>query len=229
MPRRPRAPRGRGRRRDVCDARQAVLVEGARDEGPRAARRERRNRPRHAHQTSARRRRRQAPVVRGVARDPRRASSSVRRGGRIGPLGEASVLVVFSVPMARAHWLIKIEPSKYPFDKLVADGHAVWDGVRNFEARNNLRAMKKGDLCLYYHSNEGKAVVGVARLVSRGLSRSDGAGRGLERRRRRAGPGAPRDRSSSTSCELTPCWPKMMMLRRSAPVGGLRHGRRVLP
>ena len=66
--------------------------------------------------------------------------------------------------MARAHWLIKSEPSTYSFQRLVADGHAVWDGVRNFEARNNLRAMKKGDLCLYYHSNEGKAVVGVARV-----------------------------------------------------------------
>jgi predicted RNA-binding protein with PUA-like domain len=66
--------------------------------------------------------------------------------------------------MARAHWLIKSEPSTYSFERLVADGHAVWDGVRNFEARNNLRAMKKGDLCLYYHSNEGKAVVGVARV-----------------------------------------------------------------
>jgi predicted RNA-binding protein with PUA-like domain len=66
--------------------------------------------------------------------------------------------------MARAHWLIKSEPSKFSYERLVADGHAVWDGVRNFEARNNLRAMKKGDLCLYYHSNEGKAVVGVARV-----------------------------------------------------------------
>jgi predicted RNA-binding protein with PUA-like domain len=66
--------------------------------------------------------------------------------------------------MAKAHWLIKSEPYKFSFDQLVADGRAVWDGVRNFEARNNLRAMKKGDLCLYYHSNEGKAVVGVARV-----------------------------------------------------------------
>jgi predicted RNA-binding protein with PUA-like domain len=66
--------------------------------------------------------------------------------------------------MAKAHFLIKSEPFKYSFDRLVADGHAVWDGVRNFEARNNLRAMKKGDLCLYYHSNEGKAVVGIARV-----------------------------------------------------------------
>src|SRR5580704_1018849 len=66
--------------------------------------------------------------------------------------------------MAKAHFLIKSEPSVYSFDRLVADGHAVWDGVRSFEARNNLRAMKKGDLALYYHSNEGKAVVGVARV-----------------------------------------------------------------
>ena len=63
-----------------------------------------------------------------------------------------------------AYWLIKSEPYKYPFSKLASDGIAVWDGVRNFEARNNLRAMKVGDLALYYHSNEGKAVVGVARV-----------------------------------------------------------------
>lgn len=63
-----------------------------------------------------------------------------------------------------AHWLIKSEPFKYPFDRLVKDGRTAWDGVRNFEARNNLRAMKKGDLCLYYHSNEGKAVVGIAKV-----------------------------------------------------------------
>jgi predicted RNA-binding protein with PUA-like domain len=66
--------------------------------------------------------------------------------------------------MAKAHFLIKSEPSVYSFDRLVADGHAVWDGVRSFEARNNLRAMKKGDLLLFYHSNDGKAVVGVARV-----------------------------------------------------------------
>ena len=66
--------------------------------------------------------------------------------------------------MARRYWLTKSEPNKYAFDRLVADGRTTWDGVRNFEARNNLRAMKKGDLVLYYHSNEGKAVVGVARV-----------------------------------------------------------------
>jgi predicted RNA-binding protein with PUA-like domain len=66
--------------------------------------------------------------------------------------------------MPRAHWLVKSEPSVFPWSKLVSDGVAVWDGVRNFEARNNLRAMKKGDLAFFYHSNEGKSVVGVARV-----------------------------------------------------------------
>ena len=67
--------------------------------------------------------------------------------------------------MARGHWLIKSEPSTYSYERLTQEGHATWDGVRNFEARNNLRAMKKGDLCLFYHSTEGKAVVGVARVT----------------------------------------------------------------
>src|SRR5580658_9107557 len=66
--------------------------------------------------------------------------------------------------MSRAYWLVKSEPSVYPWSKLVAEGTAVWDGIRNFEARNNLRAMKKGDLVFFYHSNEGKSVVGVARV-----------------------------------------------------------------
>jgi predicted RNA-binding protein with PUA-like domain len=66
--------------------------------------------------------------------------------------------------MSRAYWLVKSEPSVYPWSKLVEEGKAVWDGVRNFEARNNLRAMKKGDVVLFYHSNEGKSVVGVARV-----------------------------------------------------------------
>lgn len=62
------------------------------------------------------------------------------------------------------HWLIKSEPFKYPFAQLVRERKTVWDGIRNFEARNNLREMKKGDLCLFYHSNEGKAVVGIAKV-----------------------------------------------------------------
>jgi len=68
--------------------------------------------------------------------------------------------------MARTrYWLIKSEPFKYPWSQLVTDGRTHWDGVRNFEARNNLRAMSVGDLCLFYHSNEGKEIVGVARVV----------------------------------------------------------------
>jgi predicted RNA-binding protein with PUA-like domain len=67
--------------------------------------------------------------------------------------------------VGRRYFLLKSEPSKYPFEKLVADGRTAWDGVRNFEARNNLRQMGVDDQCLFYHSNEGKAVVGIARVV----------------------------------------------------------------
>lgn len=67
--------------------------------------------------------------------------------------------------MARGYWLMKSEPFKYSWDQLVKDGKTYWDGVRSYEARNNLVAMKKGDLALYYHSNEGKEVVGIAEIV----------------------------------------------------------------
>jgi len=67
--------------------------------------------------------------------------------------------------LARAYWLMKSEPFKYSWDQLVKDGRTYWDGVRNYEARNNLAAMKKGDLALYYHSNEGKEVVGIAEIL----------------------------------------------------------------
>lgn len=66
---------------------------------------------------------------------------------------------------ARGHWLVKSEPHKYSWDRFVADGSTCWDGVRNAQARNNLRDMKQGDLTLYYHSNEGKDVVGVAKVT----------------------------------------------------------------
>jgi predicted RNA-binding protein with PUA-like domain len=59
---------------------------------------------------------------------------------------------------------MKSEPFKYSFAQLVKDGSTMWDGVRNYEARNHMRAMKAGDLVLFYHSNEGKSVVGVARI-----------------------------------------------------------------
>lgn len=60
------------------------------------------------------------------------------------------------------HWLVKSEPDVYSWDRFKTEKKAVWDGVRNFTARNNLRAMKKGDLVLFYHSNEGKEIVGIA-------------------------------------------------------------------
>jgi predicted RNA-binding protein with PUA-like domain len=69
------------------------------------------------------------------------------------------------MPARRSLWLIKSEPSVYPFSQLMQDGRARWDGIRSFEARNNLRSMKPGDLCLYYHSVEEKAVVGIAEVV----------------------------------------------------------------
>ncbi len=64
-----------------------------------------------------------------------------------------------------SYWLVKSEPSKYSWDQFVADKKTFWDGVRNYTARNNLRAMKKDDLVFYYHSNEGLEIVGVAKVV----------------------------------------------------------------
>jgi predicted RNA-binding protein with PUA-like domain len=64
-----------------------------------------------------------------------------------------------------AHWLIKSEPSKYSWEKFVEDKQTFWDGVRNYTARNNLRAMKKGDEVFFYHSNEGLEIVGIAKVV----------------------------------------------------------------
>lgn len=63
------------------------------------------------------------------------------------------------------YWLIKSEPFKYSWDTFEKDKKTFWDGVRNYQARNNLREMKKGDLALFYHSNEGKEVVGIAKIV----------------------------------------------------------------
>jgi predicted RNA-binding protein with PUA-like domain len=67
--------------------------------------------------------------------------------------------------MTANHWLVKSEPSAYSWQHLVKDGRTRWEGVRNFAARNNLRAMKSGDLVFYYHSGEGKEIVGVAKVV----------------------------------------------------------------
>ncbi len=64
-----------------------------------------------------------------------------------------------------AHWLIKSEPSAYSWDQLVKEKHTAWTGVRNPQASLNLKAMKSGDLCFFYHSNEGKEIVGIAKVV----------------------------------------------------------------
>ncbi|MCK9402551.1 MAG: EVE domain-containing protein [Chitinophagaceae bacterium] len=63
------------------------------------------------------------------------------------------------------YWLIKSEPVKYSWEQFEKDGQTIWDGVRNYTARNNLRSMKKGDLAFWYHSNEGMEIVGIAKVV----------------------------------------------------------------
>jgi predicted RNA-binding protein with PUA-like domain len=63
------------------------------------------------------------------------------------------------------YWLIKSEPYKYSWDQMVKDGSTYWDGVRSYPARVHLRAMKDGDICLFYHSNEGKEIVGITRVI----------------------------------------------------------------
>ena len=64
-----------------------------------------------------------------------------------------------------AYWLVKSEPSTYSYDQLVKDKITKWDGVRNFAARNHLKAMKKDDEVLFYHSNEGLDIVGIAKVA----------------------------------------------------------------
>ncbi|MFB9865075.1 EVE domain-containing protein [Rufibacter immobilis] len=62
------------------------------------------------------------------------------------------------------YWLVKSEPEKYAWTDLQRDGETTWDGVRNFQARNNLQQMKEGDLVMYYHSVSEKSIVGVAKV-----------------------------------------------------------------
>lgn len=64
-----------------------------------------------------------------------------------------------------AHWLMKSEPSAYSWDQLVKDKRTNWNGVRNYQAANNLKAMKVGDHAFFYHSNEGLAVVGIVEII----------------------------------------------------------------
>jgi predicted RNA-binding protein with PUA-like domain len=63
------------------------------------------------------------------------------------------------------YWLVKSEPFKYSWEQFLSDGKTFWDGVRNYGARNNLKAMKKGDHVFFYHSNEGLAIVGIAEVL----------------------------------------------------------------
>ena len=64
-----------------------------------------------------------------------------------------------------AYWLVKSEPSVYSYDQLVKDKQTTWDGIRNYAARNHLRNMKKGEEVLFYHSNEGLNIVGIAKVA----------------------------------------------------------------
>ncbi|HET6245253.1 MAG: EVE domain-containing protein [Bacteroidetes bacterium] len=63
------------------------------------------------------------------------------------------------------YWLVKSEPVKFSWEQFLKGGTTFWDGVRNYQARNNLKEMKKGDLVLFYHSNVGMEVVGIAKVV----------------------------------------------------------------
>ncbi|HTH96513.1 MAG TPA: EVE domain-containing protein [Stellaceae bacterium] len=77
-----------------------------------------------------------------------------------------------------AHWLLKSEPFKYSWTKFNADKRTHWDGVRNYQAANNLKAMKVGDQAFFYHSNEGLEIVGIAEIVREAYpDPSDASGR----------------------------------------------------
>lgn len=91
----------------------------------------------------------------------RRAGGAARRQRKkaLSPLPD----LVHNIRMR--HWLVKQEPEAYSFDRLVQERRTAWTGVRNFQARNNLRAMKQGDLVLFYHSVSEKQVVGIARVA----------------------------------------------------------------
>jgi len=63
------------------------------------------------------------------------------------------------------YWLLKTEPGTFSWDDLIRDKKTGWDGVRNFQARNNLKAMEKGDLAFFYHSGDEKSVIGIAKII----------------------------------------------------------------
>jgi predicted RNA-binding protein with PUA-like domain len=72
--------------------------------------------------------------------------------------------------MAKRYWLMKSEPEAYGFDRLAEEGRTLWDGVRNYRARNNLRAMQVGDEAFFYHSVSDKEIVGIVRISKAGLA-----------------------------------------------------------
>ena len=78
------------------------------------------------------------------------------------------------------YWLVKQEPSAYSWDDFVRDGGTAWTGVRNFQARNNLRSMKLGDHVLFYHSVKEKSVIGEAEVVRELVRGSDSRGRRMD-------------------------------------------------
>lgn len=73
--------------------------------------------------------------------------------------------LLFTTLFFMAYWLVKSEPFKYSWDQFVEDGQTYWNGVRNYAARNNLKSMKTGDQVLFYHSNEGLEIVGIAEVI----------------------------------------------------------------
>ena len=76
------------------------------------------------------------------------------------------------------YWLIKSEPDAWSWDNQVKEGVSMWDGVRNYQARNNLKKMKKGDLCFFYHSNIGKEIVGIVEVIKEHyIDKTDKSGR----------------------------------------------------
>ncbi|MCJ2181299.1 EVE domain-containing protein [Novosphingobium sp. 1949] len=72
--------------------------------------------------------------------------------------------------MAKRYWLLKSEPDAYGWNDLIKQGEGTWDGVRNHRAANNLRAMAVGDEAFFYHSNEGREIVGIAQVSASGLT-----------------------------------------------------------
>lgn len=81
-------------------------------------------------------------------------------------LARSSVHHLFTMGNSMQYWLVKSEPAKYSWEQFVRDGSTFWDGVRNYQARNNLQAMNKGDAVLFYHSQDGKEVVGIAKVLT---------------------------------------------------------------